>query len=146
MDSPVAVISSSPIDLADLKTQLDAWRQSHRKRARIPDHFYTAAVSLLDRHCRVRDLPTNSSTSSLAQKTRRSDTCCDAHTRRPITLAVLTTRSRRPCAAPCSRCRLTRALALRARRRFALDTSSVFNRLSATRSPLRDLFALINEA
>ncbi len=44
MDSPVAV------DLPDLKSQLDVWRQSHRQRARIPDHFYTAAVSLLDRY------------------------------------------------------------------------------------------------
>ncbi len=44
MDSPVAV------DLPDLKAQLDQWRQSHRKRARIPDHFYKSAVSLLDRY------------------------------------------------------------------------------------------------
>jgi len=42
--------SSSPVDLSDLKTQLDAWRQSHRKRARIPDHFYKIAVALLDRY------------------------------------------------------------------------------------------------
>ncbi len=44
MDSSVAV------DLPDLKAQLDVWRQSHRKRARIPDHFYTAAIALLDRY------------------------------------------------------------------------------------------------
>lgn len=44
MDSPV------PVDLSDLKTQLDAWRHSHRKRARIPDHFYKTAVTLLDRY------------------------------------------------------------------------------------------------
>ncbi len=44
MDSSVAV------DLPDLKAQLDAWRQSHRKRARIPDHFYKIAVALLDRY------------------------------------------------------------------------------------------------
>ncbi len=43
------MLSSSPIDLAALTAQLDAWRQLHRKRARIPDHFYAAAVSLLDR-------------------------------------------------------------------------------------------------
>ncbi len=42
--------TSVPVDLSDLKTQLDAWRQSHRKRARIPDHFYKAAVTLLDRY------------------------------------------------------------------------------------------------
>ncbi len=41
---------SVPADLSDLKTQLDSWRGSHRQRARIPDHFYTAAVSLLDRY------------------------------------------------------------------------------------------------
>ncbi|MBA3440939.1 MAG: hypothetical protein H0T92_13820 [Pyrinomonadaceae bacterium] len=41
---------SGHVDLLDLKAQLDTWRQSHRKRARIPDHFYTAAVSLLDRY------------------------------------------------------------------------------------------------
>jgi len=44
MDSLVAV------DLPDLKAQLEAWRQSHRKRARIPDHFYASAVRLLDRY------------------------------------------------------------------------------------------------
>jgi hypothetical protein len=44
MDSSVAV------DLPDLTAQLDAWRQSHRKRARIPDHFYKTAVALLDRY------------------------------------------------------------------------------------------------
>jgi len=44
MDSPVHP------DLLDLKSQLDTWRQSQRKRAPIPDHFYTAAVSLLDRY------------------------------------------------------------------------------------------------
>ncbi|MDQ3256452.1 MAG: hypothetical protein M3R15_21620 [Acidobacteriota bacterium] len=44
MDSP------APVDLSDLKAQLDAWRQSHRKRARIPDHFYKTAVALLDRY------------------------------------------------------------------------------------------------
>ncbi len=42
--------TSVPVDLSDLKTQLDAWRQSHRQRARIPDHFYKTAVSLLDRY------------------------------------------------------------------------------------------------
>ncbi len=42
--------STAPVDLSDLKAQLDAWRQSHRKRARIPDHFYKTAVSLLDRY------------------------------------------------------------------------------------------------
>ncbi len=42
--------SSVPVDLSDLKTQLDAWRQSHRKRARIPDHFYKTAVTSLDRY------------------------------------------------------------------------------------------------
>ena len=36
-------------DLLDLTAQLDTWRQLHRKRARIPAHFYTAAVALLDR-------------------------------------------------------------------------------------------------
>ncbi|MDQ3253307.1 MAG: hypothetical protein M3R15_05265 [Acidobacteriota bacterium] len=44
MDSP------TPVALSDLKAQLDTWRQLHRKRARIPDHFYTAAVALLDRY------------------------------------------------------------------------------------------------
>ena len=44
MDSFVAV------DLPDLKAQLDAWRATHRQRARIPDHFYASAVSLLDRY------------------------------------------------------------------------------------------------
>ncbi len=44
MDSP------APVDLSDLSAQLDAWRQSHRKRARIPDHFYKTAVTLLDRY------------------------------------------------------------------------------------------------
>ncbi|MDQ3684949.1 MAG: hypothetical protein M3430_05030 [Acidobacteriota bacterium] len=52
--------SSVPVDLADLKTQLDSWRQSHRKRARIPDHFYQTAVSLLDRY----------SVSAICQQTR----------------------------------------------------------------------------
>ncbi len=47
MDSPAPVDLS---DLSDLSAQLDAWRQSHRKRARIPDHFYKTAVSLLDRY------------------------------------------------------------------------------------------------
>lgn len=42
--------TSVPVDLSDLKTQLDAWRQSHRKHARIPDHFYKIAVTLLDRY------------------------------------------------------------------------------------------------
>lgn len=37
-------------DLSDLKAQIDAWRGSHRKRARIPDHFYKTAVTLLDRY------------------------------------------------------------------------------------------------
>ncbi len=54
MDSSVAV------DLPDLSAQLDAWRQSHRKRARIPDHFYKTAVSLLDRY----------SVSAICQQTR----------------------------------------------------------------------------
>lgn len=44
MDSSVAV------DLPELKAHLDAWRGSHRQRARIPDHFYSAAVRLLDRY------------------------------------------------------------------------------------------------
>ncbi len=44
--------SSLPADLAALSAQLDAWRGSQRKRARIPDHFYHAAVRLLD-HCSV---------------------------------------------------------------------------------------------
>ena len=44
------MLSSSPIDLAGLTAQLDAWRQLHRKRARIPAHFYASAVSLLDRY------------------------------------------------------------------------------------------------
>ncbi|MDQ3255349.1 MAG: hypothetical protein M3R15_15865 [Acidobacteriota bacterium] len=52
--------ASVPVDLSDLKTQLDAWRQSHRKRARIPDHFYKTAVSLLDRY----------SVSAICQQTR----------------------------------------------------------------------------
>ena len=52
--------SSVPVDLPDLKTQLDAWRGSHRKRARIPDHFYKTAVSLLDRY----------SVSAICQQTR----------------------------------------------------------------------------
>ncbi len=47
-------------DLPDLKNQLDAWRQSHRKRARIPDHFYKSAVALLDRY----------SVSAICQQTR----------------------------------------------------------------------------
>ncbi len=47
-------------DLPDLKDQLDTWRQSHRKRARIPDHFYKSAVSLLDRY----------SVSAICQQTR----------------------------------------------------------------------------
>lgn len=42
--------SSSSIDLAALTAQLNAWRQLHRKRARIPDHFYAAAIALLDRY------------------------------------------------------------------------------------------------
>ncbi len=54
MDSSVA------IDLPDLTAQLDAWRGSHRKRARIPDHFYKTAVSLLDRY----------SVSAICQQTR----------------------------------------------------------------------------
>lgn len=33
-----------------LKTQLDAWRATHRRRARIPEHFYASAISLLDRY------------------------------------------------------------------------------------------------
>ena len=37
-------------ELLDLKAQLEEWRHTHRKRARIPEHFYHAAVSLLDRH------------------------------------------------------------------------------------------------
>lgn len=44
MDSP------APVDLSDLKAQLNAWRHAHRKRARIPDHFYKTAVALLDRY------------------------------------------------------------------------------------------------
>ena len=42
--------SSLAVDLPDLKAQLDQWRQSHRKRARIPDQFYKIAVALLDRY------------------------------------------------------------------------------------------------
>ncbi len=42
--------SSVSVDLPDLKNQLEQWRGSHRKRARIPDHFYKIAVSLLDRY------------------------------------------------------------------------------------------------
>ncbi len=42
--------SSVTVDLPDLKAQLDQWRGSHRKRARIPDHFYKTALSLLDRY------------------------------------------------------------------------------------------------
>lgn len=41
--------SSLPTELLELKNQLDEWRHAHRKRARIPQHFYSAAVSLLDR-------------------------------------------------------------------------------------------------
>lgn len=52
--------SSLPVDLSDLTTRLDEWRQSHRKRARIPDHFYKSAVALLDR-CSV---------SAICQQTR----------------------------------------------------------------------------
>ncbi len=52
--------SSLPADLADLKDQLNLWRQSHRKRARIPDHFYQTAVALLDRY----------SVSTICQQTR----------------------------------------------------------------------------
>ena len=52
--------SSVPVDLPDLKTQLDLWRGSHRKRARIPDHFYKNAVALLDRY----------SVSAICQQTR----------------------------------------------------------------------------
>ncbi len=44
MDSP------TPIDLSDLTAQLNTWRQSQRKRAPIPAHFYTTAVRLLDRY------------------------------------------------------------------------------------------------
>lgn len=44
MDSAVAV------DLPDLKAQLDAWRATHRQRARIPEHFYASALTLLDRY------------------------------------------------------------------------------------------------
>ena len=40
--------SSLTVDLPDLKAHLDQWRQARRKRARIPDHFYKSAVSLLD--------------------------------------------------------------------------------------------------
>ncbi len=54
MDSSVAV------DLPDLRAQLDQWRGSHRKRARIPDHFYKTAVALLDRY----------SVSAICQETR----------------------------------------------------------------------------
>ncbi len=54
MDSP------APVDLSDLKAQLDAWRQSHRKRAHIPDHFYQSAVALLNRY----------SVSAICQQTR----------------------------------------------------------------------------
>ena len=43
MDSPAP-------DLSDLKVQLDSWRHAHRKRARIPDHFYKTALALLDRY------------------------------------------------------------------------------------------------
>ncbi len=52
--------SSVVVDLPGLKAQLDAWRGSHRKRARIPDHFYKTAVSLLDRY----------SVSAICQQTR----------------------------------------------------------------------------
>ncbi|MDQ3258367.1 MAG: hypothetical protein M3R15_31530 [Acidobacteriota bacterium] len=45
MNSPSPVV-----DLSDLTAQLDTWRQSQRKRAPIPAHFYTAAVRLLDRY------------------------------------------------------------------------------------------------
>jgi hypothetical protein len=41
--------SSLPTELLELKNQLDLWRAAHRKRARIPAHFYATAVSLLDR-------------------------------------------------------------------------------------------------
>ena len=44
MDSSVAV------DLPELKAQLDAWRATHRQRARIPEHFYASALTLLDRY------------------------------------------------------------------------------------------------
>jgi hypothetical protein len=44
MDSSVA------LDLPDLKVQLDAWRATHRQRARIPEHFYASALTLLDRY------------------------------------------------------------------------------------------------
>ncbi len=44
MDSSVAV------DLPDLKAQLNAWRATHRQRARIPEHFYASALTLLDRY------------------------------------------------------------------------------------------------
>lgn len=44
MDSSVA------LDLPELKAQLDAWRATHRQRARIPEHFYASALTLLDRY------------------------------------------------------------------------------------------------
>ncbi len=73
MDSSVAV------DLPDLKAQLDAWRGSHRKRARIPDHFYKHAVSLLDRY----------SVSAICQQTRLRPASLRKHAA-PIRVAVPT--------------------------------------------------------
>ncbi len=138
MDSSVAV------DLPDLKAQLDAWRGSHRKRARIPDHFYKHAVSLLDRYCRVRHLPANSSASSFAQETCCSDTRRSADIRRAATIAILTTQYLRPCAVPCSRGRLARPPALRACRRLALDAASAHARPGSTRSPLPELSSFLS--
>lgn len=52
--------SSLPADLVDLTNHLNQWRQSHRKRSRIPDRFYKTAVALLDHY----------SVSTICQQTR----------------------------------------------------------------------------
>ncbi len=70
MDSFVAV------DLPDLKAQLDAWRASHRQRARIPEHFYASAVSLLDRY----------SVSVICRETRLRPASLRKHTAPPPTV------------------------------------------------------------
>jgi hypothetical protein len=80
MDSPVAV------DLPDLKAQLDQWRQSHRKRARIPDHFYKSAVSLLDRY----------SVAAICRETRLRPASLDLSTVNAFSLATKSGLRRRP--------------------------------------------------
>ena len=65
-------------DLPDLTIQLDAWRQSHRKRARIPDHFFKSAVALLDRY----------SVSAICQQTRLRPASLRKHAAAPRAVAA----------------------------------------------------------